>query len=194
MASADTLGIRWATAGVRPILGSGARCQRGSRTSALRRTVCGIRYREASWQTSSSTSRSTRPSRSGSSTSTASCSGGRSRSSAARPTGSSTPVRVRSDDDPRPRHQRRAHPAGGPCSRARRPDQRVQRRRRRRERCRRSLPEGTGPRRHRGSRPRDMEGVGRGGYLLDPDGNIFGLMSPVLSDGTVAMGPDAEAV
>ena len=34
----------------------------------------------------------------------------------------------------------------------------------------------------------DMEGVGRGGYLLDPDGNVFGLMSPVLSDGTVAMG------
>jgi uncharacterized protein len=34
----------------------------------------------------------------------------------------------------------------------------------------------------------DMEGVGRGGYLLDPEGNVFGLMSPVLSDGTVAMG------
>ena len=34
----------------------------------------------------------------------------------------------------------------------------------------------------------DMEGIGRGGYLLDPDGNVFGLMSPVLSDGTVAMG------
>jgi len=37
----------------------------------------------------------------------------------------------------------------------------------------------------------DMEGVGRGGYLLDPDGNLFGLMSPILSDGTVAMGGDA---
>lgn len=33
----------------------------------------------------------------------------------------------------------------------------------------------------------DMEGVGRGGYLFDPDGNLFGLMSGVLSDGTVAM-------
>jgi predicted enzyme related to lactoylglutathione lyase len=29
----------------------------------------------------------------------------------------------------------------------------------------------------------DMEGVGRIGYLLDPDGNVFGLISPVLSDG-----------
>jgi predicted enzyme related to lactoylglutathione lyase len=29
----------------------------------------------------------------------------------------------------------------------------------------------------------DMEGVGRVGYLLDPDGNVFGLISPVLSDG-----------
>ena len=37
----------------------------------------------------------------------------------------------------------------------------------------------------------DWPGIGRGGYLLDPDGNIFGLISPVLSDGTVAMGPDA---
>jgi uncharacterized protein len=37
----------------------------------------------------------------------------------------------------------------------------------------------------------DMEGVGRGGYLLDPDGNLFGLISPILSDGTVAMGNDA---
>ncbi|GAA1503822.1 hypothetical protein BJ978_000295 [Agromyces terreus] len=34
----------------------------------------------------------------------------------------------------------------------------------------------------------DMEGVGRGGYLLDPDGNLFGMLSPVMSDGTVAMG------
>lgn len=34
----------------------------------------------------------------------------------------------------------------------------------------------------------DMEGVGRGGYLFDPDGNLFGIMSPTLSDGTVAMG------
>ena len=34
----------------------------------------------------------------------------------------------------------------------------------------------------------DWPGIGRGGYLLDPDGNIFGLISPVLSDGTVAMG------
>ena len=33
----------------------------------------------------------------------------------------------------------------------------------------------------------DWPGIGRGGYLLDPDGNIFGLISPVLSDGTSAM-------
>ena len=32
----------------------------------------------------------------------------------------------------------------------------------------------------------DMEGIGRVGYLLDPDGNLFGLISPVLSDGTDA--------
>ena len=34
----------------------------------------------------------------------------------------------------------------------------------------------------------DMEGVGRVGYLLDPDGNVFGLISPVLSDGRNMMG------
>jgi len=34
----------------------------------------------------------------------------------------------------------------------------------------------------------DWPGIGRGGYLIDPDGNIFGMISPVLSDGTVAMG------
>jgi predicted enzyme related to lactoylglutathione lyase len=34
----------------------------------------------------------------------------------------------------------------------------------------------------------DWPGIGRGGYLLDPDGNLFGLISPVMSDGTVAMG------
>ena len=39
----------------------------------------------------------------------------------------------------------------------------------------------------------DWPGIGRGGYLLDPDHNVFGLLSPVLSDGTTAMGPDAEA-
>jgi hypothetical protein len=38
----------------------------------------------------------------------------------------------------------------------------------------------------------DWPGIGRGGYLLDPDGNVFGLISPVLSDGTVAMGGSAE--
>lgn len=35
----------------------------------------------------------------------------------------------------------------------------------------------------------DFEGVGRGGYLLDPDGNLFGLLSPVTSAGTTEMGP-----
>ena len=39
----------------------------------------------------------------------------------------------------------------------------------------------------------DWPGIGRGGYLLDPDGNVFGLLSPVLSDGTIAMGAGAEA-
>ena len=34
----------------------------------------------------------------------------------------------------------------------------------------------------------DWPGIGRGGYLLDPDNNIFGTISPVMSDGTVAMG------
>jgi uncharacterized protein len=39
----------------------------------------------------------------------------------------------------------------------------------------------------------DWPGIGRGGYLLDPDNNVFGLLSPVLSDGRVAMGAGAEA-
>ncbi len=33
----------------------------------------------------------------------------------------------------------------------------------------------------------DWPGIGRGGYLLDPDNNVFGLISPVLSDGTQGM-------
>ncbi|WP_245603677.1 VOC family protein [Intrasporangium oryzae] len=33
----------------------------------------------------------------------------------------------------------------------------------------------------------DMPGIGRVGYLVDPDGNVFGLISPVLSDGTNVM-------
>jgi predicted enzyme related to lactoylglutathione lyase len=33
----------------------------------------------------------------------------------------------------------------------------------------------------------DMPGIGRVGYLLDPDGNVFGLISPVLSDGKDVM-------
>ncbi|MFF0817721.1 VOC family protein [Rhodococcus sp. NPDC003318] len=36
--------------------------------------------------------------------------------------------------------------------------------------------------------PNDMPGVGRLAYLVDPDGNVFGFLSPVLSDGTNAMG------
>ncbi|QAY69211.1 VOC family protein [Xylanimonas protaetiae] len=35
--------------------------------------------------------------------------------------------------------------------------------------------------------PTDMEGVGRLAYLHDPAGNLFGFLSPVLSDGTSAM-------
>jgi predicted enzyme related to lactoylglutathione lyase len=34
----------------------------------------------------------------------------------------------------------------------------------------------------------DMQGVGRVGYLLDPDNNVFGLISAIMSDGTSAMG------
>lgn len=34
----------------------------------------------------------------------------------------------------------------------------------------------------------DVPGIGRFGYLLDPDNNVFGILTPVLSDGTVAMG------
>lgn len=36
-----------------------------------------------------------------------------------------------------------------------------------------------------------MPGVGRFGKLMDPDGNMFGHIAPVMSDGTTAMGPDA---
>ncbi len=36
--------------------------------------------------------------------------------------------------------------------------------------------------------PDDMPGVGRLAYLIDPDGNVFGFISPILSDGTNAMG------
>jgi uncharacterized protein len=39
----------------------------------------------------------------------------------------------------------------------------------------------------------DMEGVGRIGSLLDPDGNVFGVISPVMSDGTIAMGDGGGA-
>jgi len=34
----------------------------------------------------------------------------------------------------------------------------------------------------------DYPGVGRVGYLLDPDNNVFGLISPILSDGSIGMG------
>ncbi len=34
----------------------------------------------------------------------------------------------------------------------------------------------------------DMQGIGRVGYLRDPDGNVFGLITAVMSDGTRAMG------
>ena len=37
----------------------------------------------------------------------------------------------------------------------------------------------------------DMQGVGRVGYLLDPDNNVFGMISAVMSDGTTAMGGGA---
>lgn len=37
----------------------------------------------------------------------------------------------------------------------------------------------------------DMPGVGRFVNPLNPDVNMFGPISPVMSDGTTAMGPDA---
>ena len=39
----------------------------------------------------------------------------------------------------------------------------------------------------------DWPGIGRDGYLLDPDGNVFGLISPVMSDGTTGMAAAAGA-
>jgi len=36
-----------------------------------------------------------------------------------------------------------------------------------------------------------MHGIGRVGYLLDPDNNVFGLISAVMSDGTTGMGGGA---
>lgn len=36
--------------------------------------------------------------------------------------------------------------------------------------------------------PDDMPGVGRLAYRIDPDGNIFGFISPIMSDGTNVMG------
>ena len=38
----------------------------------------------------------------------------------------------------------------------------------------------------------DYPGVGRVGYLLDPDNNVFGMISAVMSDGTTGMGADAS--
>lgn len=38
-----------------------------------------------------------------------------------------------------------------------------------------------------GMPPEDMAGVGRVAYLRDPDGNLFGIISEQLSDGTSAM-------
>ncbi len=40
--------------------------------------------------------------------------------------------------------------------------------------------------------PDDLPGVGRLGYLLDPDNNVFGLISPILSDGTNVMDAGAS--
>jgi len=34
----------------------------------------------------------------------------------------------------------------------------------------------------------DMQGVGRVGYLRDPDDTVLGLISPVMSDGSTGMG------
>jgi predicted enzyme related to lactoylglutathione lyase len=42
--------------------------------------------------------------------------------------------------------------------------------------------------------PDDMPGIGRLAYLRDPEGNTFGVISAVLSDGTNPMQPQATAV
>ncbi|WP_448003463.1 VOC family protein [Agromyces bauzanensis] len=43
--------------------------------------------------------------------------------------------------------------------------------------------------------PADMVGVGRIAYVNDPDGNLFGMLSPVLSDGTNVLDtPSARSV
>jgi predicted enzyme related to lactoylglutathione lyase len=36
----------------------------------------------------------------------------------------------------------------------------------------------------------DMQGIGRVGYLLDPDNNVLGMISAVMSDGTTEMGAE----
>ena len=38
----------------------------------------------------------------------------------------------------------------------------------------------------------DLPGFGRLGYLIDPDHNVFGQITPRLSDGTMAMGSGAQ--
>jgi predicted enzyme related to lactoylglutathione lyase len=38
----------------------------------------------------------------------------------------------------------------------------------------------------------DWPGIGRGGYLLDPDNNVFGLISPIMSDGTSGLAGGGE--
>lgn len=43
------------------------------------------------------------------------------------------------------------------------------------------------------SEPEDLPGIGRIAYLLDPDGNLFGVIADRLSDGTSAMPPVADA-
>ena len=59
--------------------------------------------------------------------------------------------------------------------------------RRCRRQRRRGLREGSGLGGSEALPLEDMQGIGRVGYLLDPDGNVFGLISPVLSDGTDQM-------
>lgn len=44
-----------------------------------------------------------------------------------------------------------------------------------------------------GMPPEDLTGVGRVAYLSDPDGNLIGLISETLSDGSSAMEPASHA-
>ncbi len=145
-----------------------------------RGVACDGLAREASWRTSSCTSRSTRPSRSGSSTSTANCSGGRSRSRRHAVWAIDTGDGAISTNEPgrginggltqrQGTPPERGAPING-CDFVVGVDGSVD------ELFQKGLDLG-------GTQAlplADMQGIGRVGYLLDPDGNVFGLIPGAL--------------